>query len=361
LFCRFNHDAAAGQISRGNQGYLTFNKDADLFQPEFDASYEVDLFGGNRRRVEAQDAAIAASEADFRDATLTLSAEVARGYVDWRQLQQQLQLSRDTVSAQQQLFDITQSQFRVGIASSFEVAQAETLYKTTAARLPDIERQLEAAGYALSVLLGETPGKLNDELQETKPMPVPTSLSALDAPADVITRRPDVQRAERELAAATAMQGAAISEMYPKITLSALLGIQDTNFYPTTTIWSLGSGLVVPLLNFGRIEGQIQASDARQVQAFHTYRQTVLQALADVETSLSNVAKENQRREALQAATDSAERTLSMATSRYQQGLSDFTDVLQADQQSYSAKSNLVASQAGVIKDIIALHKALGD
>jgi NodT family efflux transporter outer membrane factor (OMF) lipoprotein len=229
----------AGQISRGNLGYQTFDKDINLYQPEFDASYEIDLFGGNRRRVEAQDATIAAREADFRDVTLTLIAEVARGYMDWRQLQQQLQLSRDTVSAQQQLFDITQAQSRAGTASSLEVSQAETLYKSTVARLPDIERQLEASGYALSVLLGETPGHLNDELQAVKPLPVPLSLSALNAPADVLRRRPDVQRAERELAAATAMQGAAISEMYPKITLSALFGIQDTNLNPSTTVWSL--------------------------------------------------------------------------------------------------------------------------
>ena len=345
-----------GTASRGN---VTTQNPLSLYQAGFDASYELDLFGGNRRGVEAADASIQASEAAYQNITLALTAEVAREYVGFRQLQHLLDLTRKTVASQKKLYDITRAKKAGGVVSDFDVTQSQTLLKTTNARLPEIERQLEATGYRLSILLGEAPGAVNVSLKEMKPVPVARNLVILDAPAAVIARRPDIQAAERNLAAATALTGAAISEMYPKITLSALFGIQNTSLAGGAGIWSLGSSLFAPLLNFGRIEGQIKVSEARQAQAFHAYRQTVIEALGEVETSLSNINRENQTRLALQEAADSAGKTVEKSRLRYQSGVSDFTEVLQSEQQLYEINRNLVASEAKISQYMIALYKAL--
>jgi NodT family efflux transporter outer membrane factor (OMF) lipoprotein len=348
------------QATRGDEGFQSFDKNLTLYDAHFDASYELDVFGGVRRRVEAESAAVQASSANLRDVTLTLTAEVARDYITWRQLQQQLELTRSTISAQHQLYDIVVAQRAAGVASDLDVSQAGTLLKTSQARLPGIEQQLAATGYALSVLLGENPGPLNDELKHGDQIALPGNVSVLASPAEVIARRPDVERAERELAEATALHGAAISDMYPKVSLSALFGVQDTSLGGGGSIWSLGSGVVMPLLNFGRIEGQIKAADARQQQAFHTYRQTVLKALADVETSLTDLAKENRQRLALQAAAESAGQTLTMSQSRYDKGITDLTAVLEAKQQLYAAESDAAAARAAALIDVVALYKAVG-
>lgn len=346
-----------GTASRGN---VATQSSASLYQAGFDASYEIDLFGGNKRSVEAADASIRASEAAYQNVSLALTAEVAREYVGLRQLQHLLNLTRKTVASQQKLYDITRAKKAGGIVSDFDVTQSQTLLKTTNARIPEIQRQLEATGYRISILLGEAPGAVNVSLKEMKPVPVARNLVILDAPAEVIGRRPDIKTAERNLAAATALTGAAISEMYPKITLSALFGIQNTSLAGGAGIWSLGSSLFTPLLNFGRIEGQIKASEARQTQAFHAYKQTVIEALGEVETALSNINRENQTRLALLEAADSAEKTVEKSRLRYQSGVSDFTEVLQSEQQLYEINSNLVASEAKVSQYMIALYKALG-
>lgn len=350
---------ANAAASRGNNFGIPTEEPVSLYRSGFDASYEVDFFGGNRRRVEAADASIQASEAAYLNISLLLTAEVAREYIGLRQLQHLLDLTRKTAAAQQKLYEIVRTKKEGGVVSGFDVTQSQTLLKATKARLPEIERQLEAAGYRLSVLLGEAPGALNNQLKEMKPVPVAQTLVVLNSPAAVIARRPDIQVAERNLAAATALTGAAISGIYPKITLSGLFGIQNTSLTGGGGMWSLGSSLVAPLLNFGRIEGQIKASEARQTQAFHAYRQTVLEALSEVETALSNISRENQTRLALQEAADSAERTVTVARMRYQMGISEFTEVLQSEQQLYDITSNSVASEARVSQYMIALYKAL--
>lgn len=345
--------------NRGNNRGLPTVKPISLYQTGFDASYEADLFGGNQRRVEAADASVQATEAAYQDVSLALTAEVAREYTGYRQLQHLLDLTRKTAKAQQKLYDLARTKEAGGIVSGFDMTQSETLLKITNARIPEIERQLAASANRLSILLCETPGALDDRLKEMKPVPAAESMVALDAPAEIIARRPDIQNAERNLATATALTGAAISEMYPKITLSVLFGIQNTSLSGGGGIWSLGSSLFAPLLNFGRIEGQIKASEARQTQAFHAYKQTVLEALGEVETALSNINKENQTRLALKEAADSAAKTVSASRTRYQSGISDFTEVLQSEQQLYEIRSKLVASEAKVSQYMIALYKAL--
>lgn len=350
---------ATGTASRGNSFGVPTESPASLYRLGFDASYEVDFFGGNQRRAEASDASVEATEAEYRHISLTLVADVASEYVTFRRLQHLLDLTHKTVESQRRLHEITRAREAEGAVSNFDVTQSLTLLRTTSARIPEIQRQLDATAYRLATLLGEVPGVIHDELSDMRPVPVAQASVALESPVEVVRARPDIQSAERKLAAATALTDAAISEMYPKITLSSLFGIQSTSLTGGGSIWSLGASVVAPLINFGRIEGQIRASEARQAQAFHAYKQAVLEALSEVETALSNIHKENRTRHSLQEAVDSASQTVNTSRIRYKAGATDFSEVLQSEQQLYDVTSQLVTSEARVSEYMITLCKAL--
>jgi multidrug efflux system outer membrane protein len=196
-------------------------------------------------------------------------------------------------------------------------------------------------------------------LKTVKALPKPIAIPTLSAPADVIRNRPDVQVAERELGAATALHAEAFTDLFPKLSLASFFGIDGARIGQAVPTWGVTSALSLPLLNFGRIQGEIKGADARQQQALFNYRRTVLNAISDVETSLTNVAKANTSVVSLQDSIKSANQTLSIAQDRYKSGLSNFTDVLDAQQQLYSARTNLVEQQAALLTYITALHKAL--
>ncbi|MGB9154449.1 MAG: efflux transporter outer membrane subunit [Alphaproteobacteria bacterium] len=363
LFPQIGADA---QAVRENPGVSTTNHIIGFEQGAFDAAWEIDLFGGTRRRIEAEDALTGAAVADYRDISLSLAAEVAREYIILRQLQAQLAVTRQTADIQSHLYNISQDRYKGGLVSTLDVAQAETLYKTTIAHIPDFERLIKATSYRISLLLGESPGSVDQIAETAAPIPSAQQLPVLEAPADIMRRRPDIAVAERNLAAATASQGVAISELYPKISLAGLFGTQYGTFplykYAAThRVWEMGAGISMPILNFGTIEGQINAADARQVQAYHNYRQTVLAALSDVETDLSNLALETKRDDVLHEASKAADHAVDVARDRYRNGLTDFTSVLQSEQQRFSVQLDMLASQSDEAQDVIALHKALGD
>jgi multidrug efflux system outer membrane protein len=348
------------QAAHGQPGALTDNLMFDVYQPQLDSSFEIDLFGGNRRRVEAQDALVAANQAAYEDYSLSLIAEVASEYTTYRELQLRLNLTDQTVKAQKDLYDLNDVRFKAGLATALDTSLSETLFRTTESQAPLIERQLVETGLRLTLLLGENPGDEDQMLKAKMPVPLFKPLPGLAAPSSVIEQRPDVQNAERLLAASTAMQGVAISEQYPKITLSGLFGLQNTNLFPEIEAYTAAGDFTLPLFNFGRIEGQIDAASARQVEAFHAYKQTVLAALADVETHLSDFAREQRREQKLKAAVDSSARTLELARDRYKSGLSPFLDVLEAQQRLYDNQIQLAASTGNATRYAIALSKSLG-
>ncbi len=347
-------DQNSRQILFGNQSL-----DIHQYTAVFDASWEIDLFGGTRRATEAATDIVQAREADLRAATITLIGDVARNYIEWRELQQNIALTQQTVKAQKTLLDITNQQYTAGTGSYLATSQAQTLYQNTQAILPELERQRDGAGYRLSVLLGEPAGALNDTLKPVKAMPKPIALPTLAAPAEIIRNRPDVQAAERQLAATTALQGVAFSNLFPRLSLSGFFGINGASLGKPTETWGITPTAAIPLLNFGNLQGNIKVADARQAQAFHAYRNTVLKAVSDVETSLTNVEKSRQRVALLQKATSSAKQSVSIARDRYTNGLSNFTDVLAAEQSLYGTQSDLVRAQGDVLLYLTSLHKAL--
>ena len=350
---------AEGAATRTNLGEQTFDKRFSYYQGGFDASYELDFFGGNRRAAEAANAKVEASEADYQNATLTLTAEVAKHYVLWREYQQQAILANEATQAEETLLSFAKAKHDAKIISDAEFAQTESHALIVKSGAPKTEAMRDEEGYSLSVLLGENAGALNDELAEAQPIPEAKLLPVLSSPAEIIARRPDIKAAERHLAAATAMHGAAFSELFPKISLSALYGVQNSAMFATNPIWALASGVTMPILNFGRINGQIDAADARQAQAFHAYQNAVLNALAEIETALTNVGKEGKRSEALSTAVKDAEKNFKLMEEQEKRGTLSKADVLSAKEQLIELKQQEIISLATQSQNIISLYKAL--
>ena len=210
------------------------------------------------------------------------------------------------------------------------------------------------------MLTGSENDQILTKLQPVAHIPAVALAPIMDAPATVLSRRPDVTEAERNLAASTALTGVAISELYPKLTLSGLFGWQNTSILPSTTPWSLASGIALPLLNFGRIQGNIDVADARQEQAFQMYKKSVVAAIADVETKISDYGKDKEHSAMVKESLDSNRRALDAAHKRYDRGLTPLIDVLQAEINAYNAENNYLTAQADEVRAVAALEKAGG-
>lgn len=329
-------------------------------QAAFDASWEINLFGAGRV-MESRNADLIAAIADYNGSALSLAAEITRVYIDYRLAQHQVGLARKSVSAQEEILKLTQDLYKADLTSALELSQAETLVKTTAASVPVYERQMEASRQELAVLVGMNADQLpKTELETATMIPMAKTLPFVEAPAAVLARRPDIIAAERRLASATALTGAEIAALYPTLSLSSLFGIQGGSGTGSAGIWSVAAGAAMPLLNFGTIRGRIDAQKAREKAAYHEYEQTLLESVADVETSLSGFASETQHRDALRKAADSARETVRLARLRYENGLTAFTDVLEAQQSLYMNEQQLAASEGSQAQALIAVYKSLG-
>lgn len=327
-------------------------------QAGFDASWEINLFGAGRA-MESRDADLLAAIADYNGAALSLSAEIARTYIDYRMAQHQVALARKSVSAQDEILKLTRDLYKADLTSALELSQAETLVKTTAASVPVYERQMEAARQQLAVLVGVNADQL-PSLETATPIPMGKTMPFVEAPAAVLARRPDIIASERRLASATALTGAEIAALYPTLSLGGLFGVQGGTGTGSAGIWSVAAGAAMPLLNFGTIQGRIDAQKAREKGAYHDYQQTVLEAVADVETSLSGFASETRHRDALRKAADSARETVRLARLRYENGLTAFTDVLEAQQSLYRNEQELAASEGSLAQALVSVYKSLG-
>lgn len=334
------------------------------FSSGFDAGWELDLFGGVRRSVEAAEADLQASEANLRDAWVTLAAEIAVTYMDIRIYQARLAVARANLEAQQDTFSITSARQEAGIESELAVQQARYSLESTRARIPTLEAGLEAALNGLAVLQGQPPGTLHDALKESDSMPVPPKEIAVGIPADALRQRPDLRKAERELAAVTARIGEAEAELYPKIRLRGSIGVETLNLvHPgATAAWPFGYGLSIqwPVFDAGRINRNVEVQKALQEQALARYESTVLDALKEVESTLSAYAMEKNRLDALYQAAGAAQEAVTLARTLYESGLVDFNNVLEARRSLLGFQDQVVESEGSVVIHLIRLYKALG-
>lgn len=335
----------------------------DIFQSGFDAQWELDLFGGIRRSIEAAEATIEAEQENRRDVLVTLLGEVARNYIEVRANQRQRAITEDNLKAQEDTLGLTRAREQGGLASHLEVAQQEAQAEATRSQLPVYETAMKQSVHALAVLLGKEPGALLYLLKDEGRVPATEAKIVADLPSELLRRRPDIRRAERQLAAATAQVGVATADLYPKVNLSAFLGLQNmriSDFTPVGKSWSMASSLTLPIFNWGRIRANIDSQETRREQSLLAYQSAVLNAFREVEDTLVAYAKEQERRASLAQSVEASQLAVSLAEERYRRGLTAFLDVLETQRALYQAQSNLVASEAQVSTDLVALYKALG-
>jgi NodT family efflux transporter outer membrane factor (OMF) lipoprotein len=336
----------------------------DLFQAGFDASWEIDVFGGVRRDVEAADADISAQIENHRDTLVSLFAEVARNYLELRGFQQQIEIAARNVKIQQDAADVAQSKARLAGGSELDVARAQAQVATTSSQIPALESQRDQAAHRLAVLIGREPRALIAELGPAQPIPQGPPEVPPGLPSDLLRRRPDIRRAERELAATSARIGVATADLYPKFSITAALGMQSEQFSHLadwrSRFWNIAPGVSWNLFDAGRIRSNIRVQNEREQQALFRYQQNILTALEDVENALTAYAREQARRQLLQQSVDRSRRAVELANTLYQGGARDFLNVIDAQRALALAEDQLVQSDRLIGTDLVALYKALG-
>ncbi len=366
--------ASASAPSFGAGGSFTKNQTSeniisggvsqDLFRASFDAGWEIDIFGRTRRQVEAADATIAASEEEKRGVRITLEAEVARNYLDLRANQQRLKIARDNIRIEEQTAALIRNKFEIGLGGELEVAQAEAQLALTRSEIPPLESATSQAMHQLALLLGQQPQSLKAELAIVASIPPVPPLLPTILPSELLRQRPDIRTAERKLAAATATVGASIAELFPRFSLSALIGLQSNSLANLVTAssqyWSAGPAVQWSLFDGGRSRATIAISEARRDQAQATYEKTVLTALAETENALVAYAREQEKHKILGQAVTSGQQAMTIAKGQYEAGLTTFLNVLLSEAALYQSQDKLTQSNQQLALDMVALYKALG-
>jgi NodT family efflux transporter outer membrane factor (OMF) lipoprotein len=336
----------------------------DLFQAGLDAAWELDIFGGVRRNIEASNADIQASEEDRRGVLVTLAAEVGTNYLNLRGFQQQIAIAQKNLKAQRHTAEITRKRFEAGFVSALDVASAQAQVATTESQIPSLESAAQGAIYSLSVLLGREPGALLRELSTETPIPPAPPEIPVGLPSDLIRRRPDIRRAEAQIHAATARIGVATADLFPKFSLTGAFGFSSSDLSSlanwSSRVWSFGPSVSWPIFAGGRIWWNIQVQNALEEQALIAYEKTVLTALKEVETALVAYAKELERRKSLTDAAENNARAVDLAMKRYIAGRTDFLAVLLFQGTLFQSEDSLVQSTRNLTTNLIALYKALG-
>lgn len=352
-----NPKALGGAV--GGNGTTT-----DLYKTGFDASWEIDLFGGVRRAVEAAKADIEAATEDSRSVRVTLLGEVARNYIDLRGFQQEQGIARNNLKSQQDTLELTMSRYKAGLNSGLDAARADSQVAQTTAQMPVIEVAIKKSIYRIAVLIGKEPAALAEELSVERPVPIASTGALPGLPSELLLRRPDIRRAERELAAATAVTGVARSELFPRFNLTALAGFQSSNtsniFSSGSKAWQIVPGVSLPIFAGGRIRANIEAKKAAEEAALLNYRSTILSAIEEVEGSLVAYYKGQEQRMALLREVEADKLSMQLASERYLNGLTGFIDVLDAERSLYSSQTRLSQSETDVSTNLVALYKALG-
>ncbi|MGE4542728.1 MAG: efflux transporter outer membrane subunit [Pedobacter sp.] len=356
--------SAIRQRSSKNGRYSNGGNTDTLYSAGLDASWELDLFGRISRSVEAAKADYQASEEDRGDVLISMYAEVARTYFDIRTYQARLAAAEGNINSQKQVLRLTRSRFRNGLATGLDVAQAEQVLASSQAAVPPLKVGLNQAFNTLAVLLGQAPGSLSEELENPAPIPVPPSQLAVGVPADLLRQRPDIRRAERQLAAQTARIGVAKADLYPRLSLSGTFAFEALDvgdlLQGSSKAFGFGPTLRWLLFDGGRVRAQIAVEDARAEQALLTYEQTVLNALNEVENALSQYLNQRTRLEALDRSVQSGQRSLKLATRLYRDGLVDFQNVLDAQRALFDNENQQAAARGNTSIYLVQVYKALG-
>jgi NodT family efflux transporter outer membrane factor (OMF) lipoprotein len=335
-----------------------------LYQAGFDASWEVDLFGSKGRARDAAQARYEASVEDLRAAILTLEGDVGSSYITLRGNQTLLEVTRRNAETQRQAVNVTEERQRLGLTSGLDAAQARAQLAATEAEIPSIEASIRQSIHRLGILLGQEPTALVAELSQAKPLPAAQGAVATGLPLELLARRPDLRSAERNLSAALADVGVARADLYPKFDLTLGLGLQSagtSNFASISSrYWSIVPGLSLPVFNRGAIKANLARKEGAYKEALAGFRASYHSALEEVESALANYYSERSRAAGLEESLGQSRQALALAQERYRRGLTSFLDVLTAQSSVHTAQRSLTQSQALILTDLVALHKALG-
>lgn len=365
---RVSGSESGANTAAGDLNFWTYDIGADV-------GWEADFWGRFRRGIESADASLAASVANYDNAIVLLTAQVAQTYIAIRAAEEQLQVARENVVLQKRSLDITQVRFRYGDADELDVQQARTLLLSTRASIPEIETRLGQARNALSTLLARPPGDLADLLGSGEVIPQLPEQVTTGVPADLLRRRPDVRAAELRAAAQSALIGVAEADLYPSFTLTGYIGLSaadgtdttrtgesgpDQLFDSDSLVFQGGPGFSWNVLNYGRIKNNVRVQDARLQQLLINYQDTVLSAAREVEDAMLAYVRGLDQDEILQQAVASAKRSVELSSLRYKEGLSDYQRVLDAQQSLFTQQQRYVVNRGSVATSLVDIYKALG-
>jgi multidrug efflux system outer membrane protein len=334
------------------------------FQAGFDASWELDLFGANKRAEEAARYGIDVSEYELRSTLLTLVGDVATYYVEARGYQARIALAQRTAGSQNETVRLTKTKFDAGSSSAVDLANAQGQASSTEANIPTLESAYSEDVHRLAVLTGREPSALVALMAKSGPIPVPRLPIPTGIPANVLVARPDVRVAERQYAQYTARVGQAQAALYPSVSLTGNISTSATKTGDlgrgSTIGWSFGPSLTVPIFQGGQLRAAVEVAQAERDQYFVAYKSAVLTALEDVENAIVSLSKERVAYGKLGTASRAYAQAAKLSHSLYQSGSSSFLDVLTADRSAYSAEDSLIQSRVSITTDYVALNKALG-
>ena len=360
-------EAAQGPVAGARAGASTTEVDAgssELYSAGLDASWELDLFGGIERGIEAAQADLEAAEEARRDVLVSVLAEVALNYVELRTLQRRIELVETNLGLQEEGLVIVRAKYDAGAATRLDLDRTIASLEGVRALVPSLRQQEDQVKNRLAVLLGQAPGALEGELRDYRPLALPGLEVAVGVPAEVLRRRPDVRRSERQLAAETARVGVAIADLYPKLSLTGTVGLESgatsSLFESAARLFTLGSRLQWNLFDRGRTRQQIEIQNARQEEALIGYERSILLALEDVQNAVTAFTQEQIRHRSLVTAEESATRAAALAQSRYASGDTDYLAVIDADRARLAAQDDLALSEGTILADLVRLYKALG-
>ncbi|QOZ70915.1 efflux transporter, outer membrane factor (OMF) lipoprotein, NodT family [Bradyrhizobium arachidis] len=352
------------KTSSGSASAIADSAPYTLHQGSFDSSWELDLFGGTQRSIEAAVRGEQSAEEDLRDSLVTLIGDVAAYYVEARGYQARIALAERTSVSQRDTEKLTRSKYDAGSGNAVDLAKATAQAASTEANVPTYQAALAADIHRLGILLGRPPNGVAALLAKSAPVPAPRMPLPTGLPADLLMSRPDIASAERKLAQVTAKIGAAEADRYPAVSLTGSVGtsamrVGDLAKYSSVS-WSVGPSVTVPVFDAGKRLATVRIAEAQRDQAFATFHSTLLTALEDVENALVSLAQERVRASKLTEAATNYREAAKLSRSLFETGSASFIDVLDAERSLYSAEDSLIQSKVAAAKDYISLAKALG-
>lgn len=344
--------------------FVPRNPIQDIYFAEFDATWELDIFGGIRRGMESACDTIGVTIEDRRSVLITLLSEVARNYLLVRGAQQEILVTKQNIASQEDTLKLSQARFNSGLDSDLTVMQIAALLEDTRSALPPLEQEYVQARDRIAVLLGREPNALNALLCKVENYPNLPPCIPVGLPSTLLCRRPDIREQERLLAAATANIGVAVANLYPQFSLTGTYGQQSSTLshflHHASNIWSYGPTFSWPIFNGESIVANVYIQQELQIQAFLTYKETILNAFEDVETSLNAFTEERKRNSTLKKEVEYNQRAFKYALALYTAGLTDFLNVLNTQKTLFTSEIALTESTTTLYTNLIAVYKALG-